>query len=513
MSVGVRKSNRQKSMFWKPIPWKGNQNRVENNVTETAKFSTTINTLSPSTTHALANNAQNTLLRDYETLTKTGFDQIESVLRNILNQKYQRDFKYWANQQLFTQLGVKLEESEWGFGENANPQLTFQKLYAKTVFAQFLSMSEDFFVKDPLAGQNTEEATRILRNAGIHAVGIAPCADGRLAHFISYVLRLPYAVARRKSHAGALFDISESVRNWVFVEHNRFRDGQPNSAEETTRYLKIAVYHFSKAAPAKQGCAAHGSDDHKAGEAALLRLRDFRQAIENRFGCGSTIETILIGVNTDDDSLKVHIPNIEGRVSLDRFVETDQLYKNTLNLPAEEAREVLEEAIAGCNVLKNGTAPRDGIKKLLAWFIENNFSQIEYVNQYEQSCYQDIGHAERFIGIGNGFEEVQLRNLSYYSFLDTIEEGVNDVDVGIKIFKGLNVKRGIPIPIIIRCDYDGRVPGSRQRATKKAERLEKAVHARYSELSACGLVYTLPTLRDYTGYQPAEKLPVESSSH
>ena len=456
--------------------------------------------------HALVDSAQNRLFRDYESQTKARFDNVKAVLEEVLSQQTRSDFKRYANQQIFSRLGVTLDENVWDLDKSSSSHRFPEDLYSKIIFELFLKMSEDFFIHDPLTGQNKKEAEDVFKEAGIHAVGIAPCADGRLAHFISYVLRLPYTIARRKAHAGALFDVSESVRNWVFVEHSRFREGVPNNAVDPTRYLKMVVYHFSKVDPSHQGCAAHGSDDKKAAEAAKAKLSDFRQAIENRFGCGSTVETLLVGVNTDDDSLKIHVPNKQGEICLERFIETDKLYSKTLSLTANEAQAVVDADIDKCNLGSRSTRPRAGIKKLIAWLTINNFSQIEYVKNYEHGRYNDLGHAERFIGIGNGFEEVQLRNLSYYSFLDTIEEGVNDVDIGIKIFKSLNVKRGLPIPIIIRCDYDGRVPGSKTRAVEKARRLEKVIHNRYKALSSCGLLQTMGTLRDNTGCLPAEKL-------
>lgn len=508
--------HRQKSLFWKPITANAQrqQNPTAHGMVAAAETHAVMggvpsrqNAWPMTGTHALVNERQNEWLRQYEMDIKSRFDDIGTVLKAILSQQGQNGFVSWANQQLFAKLGVSLTEQDWLSALTMPFQMGFQVLYAKTLFAQFMRMSEEFFIKDPLAGQKKQEAERIFRQAGFHAVGIAPCADGRLAHVLSYVLRLPYALARRKAHAGVMFDVSESVRNWVFIEHTRFREGAPNSADEPTRYLKIAVYHFSKADPSHQGCAAHGSDDQKAAQAALQKLKDFKQAIENRFGCGSTVQTLLLGLNTDDDSMKVHIPNARGEVCLSRYVETDQLYAATLNMSADEAKRALADAISRCNLESGSTAPQAEWVPLLGWLMANNFSQIAYVNRYENGCYGDIGHAERFIGIGNGFEEVQLRNLSYYSFLDTVEEGVDDVDVGIKIFKGLNVKKGLPIPIIIRCDYDGRVPGSKDRAEAKALRIEKALHNRYQELSAAGLLQTLPTLRDFTGCQPAEKLP------
>jgi hypothetical protein len=91
--------------------------------------------------------------------------------------------------------------------------------------------------------------------------------------------------------------------------------------------------------------------------------------------------------------------------------------------------------------------------------IENNLSQIDYVRAFTPAATPDIGHAERFIGAGIGFEEIQLRNLTYFAYLDTVEEGAADLDVGIKIFTGLNVSRSLPVPIVVRYDYHGSVPG------------------------------------------------------
>lgn len=497
---------RQTSLFWKPIPPRfpsadnGQRPAPSEGQTESKRVPVQVGG------HPLVDQAQNQALRAYEMDVKARFDQIETVIKQIIAQQSRANFVSWARRSIKEKLGIELPESLLNCGPQGS--LSLRTLYGPCVFEQFLNFSREFFLEDPLQGQNTEEAREMFKNAGLHAVGVAPCADGRLAHFVSYVLRLPYAATRRKAHAGSLFDISESVRNWVFIEHNRFREGVPNSAEEPTRYLKMAVYHFSKADPLHQGCAAHGSDDAKAAKAALDKLNDFRQAIENRFGCGSTVDILLLGLNTDDDSLRVHVPDERGQICLTRFIETQALYRQTREATADEARAHIYQSVKSAQSRRFANRDSEGVARLLAWLIEKNFSQIEYVNAYEDGCYEDIGHAERFIGIGNGFEEVQLRNLTYYSFLDTLEEGMNDVNVGIKIFKGLNVKRGLPIPIIIRCDYDGRVPGSKERAAQKARRINQALHDRYQELSQAGLLQTMATLRDAMTQNPAERLTV-----
>ena len=504
----IRKNSRKKVAIWKRAHKMSSTSKsIKANETVVVNQENTVSSASPlhsNDTHSLVNSSQNQLLHDYEVSTKNSFDNIEDVCKRILGQVHRKDFSEWANLEMYKKLGIRLNKAELDFNPNSNFQHLFQGLYSKVVFSQFMRLSEDFFLRDPLKGQQKQHAEIEFKKAGIHAVGISPCSDGRLAHFSSYVLRLPFSVARRKAHAGGLFDISESVRNWVFVEHSRFRDSVPNPADEPTRYLKIAVYHYSKSQPECQGCAAHGSDDDKAANAALERLRDFRQAVVNRFGHQSRVETFLIGINTDDDSLKFHIPDGSGLLSLNRFMDTDGMYDATINLPKEDAMVAIKDAIDFCNKADKVSLPQPEIRDLIAWLICNNFSQIAYVRRYSNGCYEDIGHAERFISVGNGLEEVQLRNLSYYSFLDTVEEGVNDVDVGIKIFKGLNVKRGVPIPVIIRSDFDGRVPGSKDRAEEKALRIEKAIHQRYQELSESGLLKTFSTLRDKTAYRPAE---------
>lgn len=506
MSTRVKKNNRKNSMFWKPIPWgSATQNQTVNPVVvSTPAINQTGSFLQG--THSLVNQERNTYLREYENKTKQGFDEIQTVLADIVKNSQMSDFANKANRTLMNRLGVELSTEEWMSVVGTQPTIAVQKLFSKVVFKQYLKLSKDFYLNDPLDGQIVDEATQILKDAGVHALGIAPCADGRLSHFISYVIRMPYALSRRKAHAGALFDVSESVRNWVFVEHTRFRDGVPNRADEPTQYMKMAVYHFSKSDPSHQGCAAHGSDDEKAAQAALEKLVDFKQAIQNRFGHNSTVETVLVGVNTDDDSIKLHVPDRFGQLSLTRYVDSNELYNSTLPLDVEQSQAAILSSVEECAGYNHSSNETNGLHKFYAWMLKNNFAQIEYVNQFEDGCYSDIGHAERFICVGSGFEEIQLRNLSYFSFLNTIEEGVNDIDVGIKIFKGLNVKHGKPIPIIICCEFDGRVPGSKERASEKAQRIENAIHSRFQELSGCNMISTMMVLRDHTGFLPVEQL-------
>lgn len=462
--------------------------------------------------HALANPQQNERLRQYELTVKARFDALRETARQFVG-----DYDPGAmridelNEVYFRYSQINLSDKAWEGVRCAPQSMRAQLLYIESTFAEYTRMANDFYVNDPLQGRSEARAFREkLLEVGIHGIDVAPCADGRLAHVVSYVLRLPWTVVRRKAHAGAMFDVSESVRNWVFTEYSRFAFNQPNPVGDPTKYLTVAVYHFSAADPHHLGCAAHGGDEHKAAEAALDKLKHYRAAIENRFGCGAAVRTLLLGLNTDDDTMRVYVPDEVGEMSLGRFIDTGALYTETLGVNAQVAEEKIDQAIERACARDRAVPPSAEMAELLKLLIRNNFSQIEYVRQYEGGRYPDLDHAERFIGIGDVLEDVQLRNLCYYSYMHTIEEGAADIDVGIKIFKKLNVKQGLPIPIIIRCTYDGRVPESRDRAIARANRLEKALITRYKPLVDGLMLFTLKTLRDHTQCHPPEIIGEEN---
>jgi carboxysome shell carbonic anhydrase len=369
------------------------------------------------------------------------------------------------------------------------------------VFATYRRYCDGFFADDPLAAEDAADFEAFLQSCGFHTLDISPCADGRLAHVIRYVLRLPHRSVRRKSYAGAMFDIEDSIQKWVETEMLRYREGRPNTADAPTRYLKVVVYHFSSVDPEHQGCAAHGSDDARAASAGLGKLLDFQRAIENSFCCGASIDLLLIGVDTDTDAIRIHVPDADGAIDLARYVDTLALFETTARQPAAQAIRAIGDAVRS---VSPDVVP--GMAQLIERLIENNLSQIAYVRSYHGPHYEDIGHAEHFIGAGVGFEEIQLRNLMYFAYLDTVEEATQDLDVGIKIFTGLNINRGLPVPVVVRFDYHGRVPGARERAIEHCRRVSGALQARYAELAQRGMLHVLQVVRDCNTDKPIEVL-------
>ena len=442
-----------------------------------------------SANHPLVDGYENEMLYRYETSVKKSFDAIVSTLKKVSAYQHEEDFVARAQTEATQQLGFELPneilEDAWV------EQLDMRSLFAWCVFKTYQRFCDDFFGSAPLSHKGAEEFQNFLQQCGFHTMDVSPCADGRLAHAIRYVFRLPIETVRRKSYAGAMFDIDNSIQKWVETEMLRFREGRPNTADEPTRYLKAVAYHFSSVDPSHEGCAAHGSDDAKAAAEGLNRLLAFQQAIENSFCCGASIDLLLLGIDTDTDAIKVHIPDANGDIDLDKFVDAKQVYQQTQQLSAADAMQRVEQMIRD---VQAGVG--EGMLKLISQLLINNLSQIEYVDSYYGSHYKDIGHAERFIGAGIGFEEVQLRNLTYIAYLNTVEESTADFDVGIKIFSKLNVAHGLPVPVVIRFDYHGQVPGARDRAIEHCQRVSDAAKARYGHLADKGLLHTLLVVRD-----------------
>ena len=453
-------------------------------------------------THPLTDAAANAALQAYDLTVKQRFDRIVPVLKRISALQHEDDFvqraQAMARAELECELPLPILETAWV------QQLDMRSLFAWCLFEAYEQTSIDFFCQDPLAArpgsQSAESFDAFLLACGFHLFDITPCADGRLAHVIAYGLRLPFSSVRRRPHAGALFDVENTVNRWVRTEHRRYREGVPNPAHADTRYLKVVLYHFSSRDPQHEGCAAHGSDDALAASCGLSRLQDFQQAVQNSFCCGASVDLLLLGIDTDTDAIRVHMPGLDGSTRVDRWLDAQEVYSATQNLSVEQGRsriaQLVEQAAA--------SSPDPGMVRLVSRLLENNISQIDYVRDRHSGHYADAGHAERFIGVGLGFKEIHLRNLTYFAHLDTVEEGAPDLDVGVKIFKGLNVARGLPIPVVIRFDYHGQVPGARERALSHGQRVLAAIQARYSELCHQGLLHALVSVRDQDRHVAAE---------
>ncbi|MCX7693724.1 carboxysome shell carbonic anhydrase [Tepidimonas taiwanensis] len=450
--------------------------------------------------HPLVDAALNAALLAYEQTVRGRFEAIEDVLRSLSARQHDRDFveqaQALARQRLDTEWPLSLLEHAWVAGVDM-AALQAHALFATIERCVRLADQDRAPWMDRLPVQAAD-----LRACGIHTLDVSPCADGRLQGLLPFVLRTaPSEAVAVKAYAGALFDVELDVAEWTQRELERLSGALPGA--EGADYLKVAVYHFSSSHPQHEGCAAHGSHDARAVVAAIERLHALREAVNNTYGEGAAPLVMLLGVDTDLDALRVHLPDACGRLHADRFLDAATLYRETLGMSADAAHRHIETAVVAHVQDLGGVLTRqpgdEGLARLAQRWITANLSQIEYVIQHHAGRYAVIGHDEHFICVGDALPSLQLRNQYYHAHLDTVEEGAADLDVGVKIFTALNLRRGLALPMLVHFTYSSRVPGARQRAIERGHRVVAAIRARYAHWDERGRLHARVAVSDRYG--------------
>jgi carboxysome shell carbonic anhydrase len=485
--------------------------------------------------HPLGDAAISSGLRRRADEIATAFAAIEPALSSLAPQQFESGFVQRANAVLAERIGITLPLEMLAATWLA--PLDMRTIYARAVLATFCRLVDLGFDRpfdagsfdgaafdvppsdggsvdrapfERARGQNVdgESAQDIIQRFGFHAIDITPCSDGRLSGVLDYILRVPPGlVVALRSYAGAMFDVEETLRRWEAVELRRWREGQPNSAQAPTRYLKIGVYHFSSGDPEHEGCAAHGSDAVRAANALLERLEDFELAVARTHCCEAAVAVLLVGVDTDTDAIRVHVPDRAGRMSAERFVDNRALYEQTRDLPREEAKSAIRDAVAACAGVATDDAATEGMRWLCGYLLKNNIGQVDAVRAWHGGAYADRGHTERLIVVGDPVDDVQLRNLAFQAQMDTVEEGAADLDVGVRILSKSHAQRGLAVPVLVHARYDPRIPGAERRARERAERLRTAIVSRYASQAGSGRLHVEAVVRAGDGTPLSAALP------
>lgn len=430
--------------------------------------------------HALVDATLNQSLYDYECRVRGRFARIVPVLKALSALQHEADFAAKAQDIAQGELGYRLPQPlldhAWVVG------LDLRRLHSHCIFRSFQECVQRADADRAAWRERAAVDAAFMQACGVHTLDISPCADGRLQGLLPFVLRVaPHEGVQVKAYAGALFDVEADLADWAGRELARLGRAEAGPA----RFLKVAAYHFSSSHPAHEGCAAHGSQDEQACRAAAQRLGELRDAVREGYGARHAPLLLLLGVDTDTDAIRVHLPAGEEPAG-GGVIDSAALFRQTLGLRGEDAREAIAVAVAQAD---RGGALTPGLRRLVERLLEANLSQIEYVIQHHEGRYREIGHNEAFICAGEAMSELQLRNQFYFAHLDTVEEGAPDLDVGVRIFSGLNVARGLPIPVLVHFHYAGAVPGARARAVGRCRRVKAAIEARYAELQARGLLH------------------------
>jgi carboxysome shell carbonic anhydrase len=446
----------------------------------------------------LADVASSAALRRRAQAIEAAFDAIAPALASLAPQQFEAGFEARAAQSLRAQL--QLDFPETAFTASWVRPLDLADLHAQCVIGTFCRLLRHGF--DRSLSDTTDEgnAGALIRRWGFHAVDITACADGRLSGVTDYILRVPPAiVAFRDAHAGAMFAAAEFLHNWERIELSRWRHASPNAASEPTRYLKIGVYHFSSADPRHEGCAAHGSNDAAASGALLERLEHCVQALRQVHGADAACAILLVGVDTDTDSIRVHVPDAAGRMDTRRFADSNLLYDETLHIARDAGKEAIRHAVARCTGVAADDPASEGMRWFCGYLLKNNFGQIEAVRALHGSRYTEAGHTEKLIVVGDAIDDLQLRNLAFQAHMGTVEEGAAELDTGIRILRHHHAPRGLPVPVLVHKHFDPRIPDAALIAESEARRLALAIRARHADLAMRGLLHVAAVIREAGG--------------
>lgn len=405
---------------------------------------------------------------------ETAFARLAETLEALARQQFEAGF---ADRAVSALAALDIAADPAWFAADWRHPVDMAAIEARCVVRLFAGLVETGSERRRYACEDGEPVDTLIRRWGFHAVDITPCADGRLAGLLGAVLRIPLSiVTTRRSFAGAMFSVAQSLRDWEAVELGRCRTDRPNPPDAPSRYLKIGVYHFSSLDPAHEGCAAHGGDTDAARDALHDRLRQFRTAVEARHGAGDRVALLLIGLDTDTDAIRVHVPDARGEMQAHRCVDAAELHAQTRDMGREAAKEEVRRAVAHCA----GVDPRDGTTEGMRWFcgylLKNNIAQIEAVLRRHDGPYPVAGHDEKLIVIGDPVDDVQLRNLAFQAQMDSVEEGAADLAVGVRI---LTKTAPGGVPVLVLKGYDPEIPGDRDASGAAAQRMASAVRSRF----------------------------------
>lgn len=437
---------------------------------------------------------------------ETAFAAIEPTVRTLAERQLQPGFAAEAAGMIRERLGFDVPADALACDWKA--PLDGRRLHAMSVVRTFLALSQKPFDRT-LAHVEPEPAAVLIRQWGFHAVDITPCADGRLSGLLDYILRVPpVIVTYRKSYAGSMFDVEESLRQWEEVELRRCRGAVPGaSSKATTAYLKIGVYHFSSLDPGHEGCAAHGSNTALAASALLERLTEFRDAVRNTHGPDARVALLLVGVDTDTDGIRVHVPDATGQIDVGRYVASVDAHQATRELDRDRAKDAIRAMVARAAGVAEDDTATEGMRWFCGYLVKNNIAQVDAVLRHHGGAYPDRGHTERLIVVGDSLDDVQLRNLAFQAQMQTVEEGARDLEIGIRILSGLYRPVGLAVPILVHISFDGRIPGAEARAQIRASRMAAAIDARCAAGRPAGTIHVETLVRSRDGATRPRLLP------
>lgn len=200
--------------------------------------------------------------------------------------------------------------------------------------------------------------------------------DGRLN--FSIITNMPIGIIRPMRNLAGTFDLGYDSLGKTLIEwvNDTMRCGRD--------CLMFCTYHWSKG-DKHRGCFGHNYDVEEARSDAF----DLMSKLDRNFGNRSVVYPILVGIETDEDSLVLH--GHRGR-SLD-VVEN-------LDCDPSIRKEMIRQLYPDMS---------EGMLASLAHVVEGNVAHIKELRQTPRSL-GDIVHSEDIMCVGRGFDSLHWLN-------------------------------------------------------------------------------------------------------
>ena len=165
----------------------------------------------------------------------------------------------------------------------------------------------------------------------------------------------------------------------------------------------------------------------------------------------------------------MHVPDARGRASASRWVDNRSALRDAREtLSRDAAKEAIRDAVAACAGVAADDPATEGMRWFCGYLLKNNLGQIDAVRARHGGRTPIAGTPSASSIVGDAVDDVQLRNLAFQAQMETVEEGAADLDIGVRILRGLHEPRGLAVPVLahfaLRRPHSGRARPRARRA-------------------------------------------------
>jgi len=202
------------------------------------------------------------------------------------------------------------------------------------------------------------------------------CMDGRL--HLPIITKTPLGIIQPFRNIGGQFDLG-----WPFFG-SLMKDWVSSSVAHGNNCIVLSTYHYSKS-DSHLGCKGFGYNT----ELAISETKKLKEQFERVFGKQhSVVYPILIGIETDEDTLILHGNNDKLDLSTVLDIELEELKNKVQSLFPDMKGRLISDFLP---------------------LLVGNIKHIKEVREQKRPV-DDINHRESILAVGRGFDWLHLHN-------------------------------------------------------------------------------------------------------